>query len=76
MAPQRQAEVQDALSEVLHDRCHVRFVLAQDYIPRQPAVQSTPPPAPSAGTQKDQGFEEKIKGWAEEHGGQVTIIEE
>jgi DNA polymerase-3 subunit gamma/tau len=76
MAPQRQAEVQEALSEVLHDRCHVRFVLATDYMPRQPAVQSTPPSAPSVGAQKDQGFEEKIKGWAEEHGGQVTIIEE
>jgi DNA polymerase-3 subunit gamma/tau len=76
MAPQRQAEVQDALSEVLHDRCHVRFVLAKDYMPQQPAVKSTPSPAPSAGPQKDQGFEEKIKGWAEKHGGQVTIIEE
>jgi DNA polymerase-3 subunit gamma/tau len=76
MAPQRQAEVQEALSEVLHDTCHVRFVLAKDYMPQQQAVQqNAPPPAPSAGTQKDQGFEEKIKGWAEEHGGQVTIIE-
>jgi DNA polymerase-3 subunit gamma/tau len=77
MAPQRQEEVQKALSEVLHDRCYVRFVLASDYAPREPAVRSTPPPAAgSTGTQKDKGFEEKIKGWAEEHGGQVTIIEE
>jgi DNA polymerase-3 subunit gamma/tau len=76
MAPQRQAEVQEALSEVLHDRCHVRFVLAADYMPRQPTVQSTPPAAASPGAQKDQGFEETIKGWAEKRGGQVTIIDE
>jgi DNA polymerase-3 subunit gamma/tau len=63
--PQRKMEIQEALSEVLQTRCRLKLVLATEYLPRQPAS-----PAPAL---DDQALDQ-ISRWAEERGGQASIV--
>jgi DNA polymerase-3 subunit gamma/tau len=84
--PGRKGEIQDALSEVLKAKCRVKLVLASEYVPGKAP---NPTPAPPAAFQKaepnsaDQAEGEKLDAdevaqeltrWAEERGGQVTIV--
>jgi hypothetical protein len=66
--PQRKMEIQDALSEVLHTGCRLRLVLAQEYSP-QPSTPSTAAPA------LDDEDLDQISRWAEERGGQASIVQ-
>jgi DNA polymerase-3 subunit gamma/tau len=66
--PQRKMEIQDALSEVLHIGCRLRLVLAREYIPRH----ATPSTAAPALDDKDL---DQISRWAEERGGQASIVQ-
>ncbi|MEJ2732322.1 MAG: DNA polymerase III subunit gamma/tau [Anaerolineae bacterium] len=76
--PQRKAEIQDALTEVLQARCRLKLVLATEYVPRQqtnpapPAAQSGPSGA-DAETGEEQ-VPEAISRWAEEHGGEAKFV--
>jgi hypothetical protein len=76
--PQRKAEIQDALTEVLHARCRLTLVLASEYVPREqtnpapPAAQSGPSGA-DAETGEEQ-VPEEISRWAEEHGGEAKFV--
>jgi DNA polymerase-3 subunit gamma/tau len=75
--PQRRAEIQDALAEVLHVNCRLRLVLASDYAPRQQVPRANPTavreqsaPAFAAG-----GVPDPISEWAEKRGGQAKFIQ-
>jgi DNA polymerase-3 subunit gamma/tau len=57
--PQRRIEIQDALSEVLRTSCSVKFVLASDHIPRQPANPARHAAAPPRRGPEDEGAEEQ-----------------
>ncbi|MEJ2211919.1 MAG: DNA polymerase III subunit gamma/tau [Anaerolineae bacterium] len=49
--PERKVDVQDAFSQVLSEKCRVRFVLASEYVPRKRPAGNRPAagnPAPSA----------------------------
>ncbi len=78
--PERKGDIQDALSEILHSRCRVRFVLAGDFRPRQqPATPEfdPPPAAPAARVQESRGEldstdMDQIYRWARGVGGQVV----
>jgi DNA polymerase-3 subunit gamma/tau len=80
--PQRRAEIQDALTEVLQARCRVKLVLAAEYKPRrQPSPQPRPAPpesppseaAPDAQAAEDD-LPEAISRWAAQHGGEAKIV--
>ena len=64
--PQRKMEIQEALSEVLQTRCRLKLVLAAEYLPQQ---QASPEPAFD-----DQALDQ-ISRWAEERGGQASIVQ-
>jgi hypothetical protein len=75
--PQRKEEIQESLSDILHARCRIKFVLASQYTPRQQAPeaaldagrQQTP-----AGQAPASGVPDPISRWAEKHGGQARFI--
>jgi len=81
--PQRKAEIQDALSEVLHTKCRVKMVKDSDYVP---AAHVNPTPLPSGPSQSSRAQEapedpideeevtQEVTRWAEERGGQVKIV--
>jgi DNA polymerase-3 subunit gamma/tau len=81
--PQRKAEIQDALTEVLSVKCRIKLVMASDYVPG-PQVNPTPLPSmparsepaePAPGAQiDDQEVAQELTRWAEERGGQVKIV--
>ena len=76
--PQRKAEIQDALSEVLHAGCRLKLVLASEYVPRL-QTNPDPPPAQSepVGPDAETGDEEvpeAISRWAAERGGEVKFV--
>ena len=76
--PQRKAEIQDALTEVLHAGCRLKLVLASEYVPRQ-QTNPAPPPAQSGSTGADaetgdEQVPEAISRWAEERGGEVKFV--
>lgn len=71
--PQRSAEIQDSLSEVLGVRCRLTLTLASEYVPRQQAP-STPNTPSAVGQPFDAGELGRISKWAEERGGQATIL--
>ncbi len=68
--PQRKTEIQDALSEVLRARCRLKLVLAAEYTPRPQGQPAAPPAQPLEDEALDQ-----ISRWAEERGGQTTIVQ-
>jgi DNA polymerase-3 subunit gamma/tau len=85
--PERKVNVQDAFSQVLGQRCRVRFVLASEYVPRQrpaadPPAAATPdsPASAAAGEAEtphqagDEGVPGPIEKWAAERGAQASII--
>jgi DNA polymerase-3 subunit gamma/tau len=71
--PQRKVEIQDALSEVVGGSCHVKLVLASEYVPGpSPAA-----PAPdAASSQNAMGVEDldQITRWAEKLGGETKVV--
>jgi DNA polymerase-3 subunit gamma/tau len=67
--PQRKAEIQDALAEVLHLNCRLRLVLASEYTPRPTAGRAAPPSTPEG------GVPDPISQWAKEHGGQAKYLQ-
>jgi DNA polymerase-3 subunit gamma/tau len=76
--PQRKTEIQEALREVLQIGCHVRLVLASEYMPRQQV--SPPAPGPTAETAPssvavDDEVPDPISRWAEERGGEAKVIQ-
>ncbi len=76
--PQRKAEIQDALTEVLHAGCRLKLVLASEYVPRQ-QTNPAPPPAQTGPTGADaetgdEQVPEAISRWAEERGGEVKFV--
>ncbi|MGD2206010.1 MAG: DNA polymerase III subunit gamma/tau [Anaerolineae bacterium] len=70
--PQRKMEIQDALTKVLDTKCRLELVLASEYTPRQqtPAPEKTP-----VAVAADDGVPDPISRWAEEHGGEASIIQ-
>ena len=77
--PQRKVEVQDALSEVVGRSCHVKLVLASDYLPNPQAAPG--PSAPASDTASPQPALDaedlgQITRWAEKLGGQTKVVEE
>ena len=84
--PGRKGEIQDALSEGLKAKCRVKLVLASEYGPA-PTANPTPAPVPVT-PESGPGTVEQAKGeeldaeevaqeltrWAEERGGQVTVV--
>ena len=81
--PQRKAEIQDALTEVLNAECRIKLVKASEFAPG-PKVDPTPLPsvpvqsepdrqAPDAQLDEQQVAQELTR-WAEERGGQVKIV--
>ena len=75
--PQRKVEIQDALSEVVGGSCHVKLVLASEYVPR-PAPSSSAPVSDGASPQATMGAEDldQITAWAEKLGGETKVVEE
>lgn len=84
--PQRKAEIQDALVEVLHVNCHLRLVLASEYTPRQappadvdPAAEPSPPVQTPSGQKPASGapggVPDPISQWAKKHGGKAKFVE-
>ncbi len=76
--PQRKAEIQDALAEVLQMNCSLRLVLASEYTPRPAAPAAAREAGPqTAGSEPENEGEvpESISRWAEEHGAQVKIVD-
>jgi DNA polymerase-3 subunit gamma/tau len=83
--PQRRSEIQDALSEVLSRNCRLRLVLASEYSPRPQRTSTAPPPAAQEPEEQISASEpsasaegtvpEPISRWAEQHGGEVSIVE-
>jgi DNA polymerase-3 subunit gamma/tau len=63
---QRKREIQDALGEVLRTQCRLKLVLATEYAPRQQQASTS-------------GLDDKaldqISRWAEERGGQASIVQ-
>jgi DNA polymerase-3 subunit gamma/tau len=72
--PQRRAEIQDALSEALGLACRLTLTLASEYTPR-PGTQSTPASLAADEQPLDDRALVRISRWAEERGGQATIIQ-
>ena len=84
--PGRKGEIQDALSEVLNAKCRVKLVLASEYVPATAPNPVTAPPAASQEAESNsaeqaEGDEldveevaQELTRWAEERGGQVTIV--
>jgi DNA polymerase-3 subunit gamma/tau len=84
--PQRRAEIQDALAEVLHANCRLQLVMASEYAPRQQASEGAPdaepaspaqtPPAEQPSGQKQAGaVPAPISQWAKKHGGKARFVE-
>lgn len=76
--PQRRAEIQDALAEVLHADCRLKLILASEYVPHQ-ETNPTPPPARSEPIRadaetRDEQVPEEISRWAAERGGEIKIV--
>ena len=84
--PGRKGEIQDALSEVLDAKCRVKLVLASEYVPSKAPNPAAAPPAASReaesnSAEQSEGNEldveevaQELTRWAEERGGQVTIV--
>jgi hypothetical protein len=84
--PGRKGEIQDALSKVLKAKCRVKLVLASEYVPAMAsnpaaAPPAAPPEAQSNSAEQAEGEEldveevaQELTRWAEERGGQVTIV--
>jgi hypothetical protein len=85
--PQRKAEIQDALAEVLKSSCRIKLLLASEYVPSRVinpvAVQADPPSMQAqadparAGQAAHMDVEEvaqELTPWAKEQGGQITIV--
>jgi hypothetical protein len=70
--PQRLAEIQDALNEVMNTQCRLRMVLASEYRPR-PKPQATAEVA-EAGMEYDAAQFSRLSEWAEEHGGKASML--
>jgi hypothetical protein len=71
--PQRKEEIQESLSDILHARCRIKFVLASEYTPRQQAPGAALDPGPQQTPAS--GVPDPISQWAEKHGGQAKFIE-
>jgi DNA polymerase-3 subunit gamma/tau len=81
--PQRKAEIQDALTEVLNTSCRIKLVKASEYAPGPIA---DPAPIPSVPVQSEpadqvpdaeldeQQVAQELTRWAEKRGGQVKIV--
>jgi DNA polymerase-3 subunit gamma/tau len=72
--PQRMQEIRESLTEVFQRNYRVKLALASEYEPRQ----RVKPPAQasnSAAAEAEDPAIERISKWAEEHGGEATIIE-
>ena len=77
--PQRMVEIQDALSDVVGSSCHVKLVLASEYVPTPRAVPGSSAPAPDAVSSQpvlDAKDLDQITRWAEKHGGETKVVEE
>jgi DNA polymerase-3 subunit gamma/tau len=85
--PQRKAEIQDALDEVLKSNCRIKLLLASEYVPSQATNPvAVPAAAPSRQAQANPAREVKatqmdveevaqeLTPWVEEQGGQITIV--
>jgi hypothetical protein len=81
--PQRKAEIQDALAEVLKVNCRIKLVNAEEYVPGPAAnpasLASMPaqlqPAKQAADAQPDeQQVAQELARWAKERGGQVKIV--
>jgi DNA polymerase-3 subunit gamma/tau len=85
--PQRKAEIQDALGEVLKSSCRIKLLLASEYVPSRatnpvavpgaaPSRQAQANPPKEAGdTQMDvEEVAQELTSWVEEQGGQITIV--
>jgi DNA polymerase-3 subunit gamma/tau len=85
--PQRKAEIQDALAEVLKSDCRIKLLLASEYVPRRaanpsprPASASTPQPQPNPAEEAHDArldveeVAQQLAPWAEELGGQITVV--
>jgi hypothetical protein len=87
---QRLMEIQDAIGEVFHARCRVKFVLASEYTPKKghrPAKTADTEPhiVEEPGPEREEKPQargpvlcdddlDQIKNWAEKHGGETTVI--
>jgi len=76
--PQRKAEIEEALGEVLQTRCRVSFVLAAEYVPQRGGPESNSPAArpdqDSSAPALDAQALDEITRWAEERGGKTRIV--
>ena len=85
--PQRKAEIQDALGEVLKSTCRIKLLLASEYVPSRatnpvavpaaaPSRQAQPNPAREVdANQMDvEAVAQELTPWVEEQGGQITIV--
>ena len=74
--PQRKEEIQAALAEVLQLNCRIRFVLASEYTPHQPAKPVLPASstAGAANPAPDGQVPDEITRWATERGGQAKVV--
>jgi hypothetical protein len=81
--PQRKAEIQDALTEVLHNKCRVKLIQDSEYVPslqanpappRAAMVQSEPDQKAPDSELDEQQVTQEVTRWAEERGGQVKIV--
>jgi DNA polymerase-3 subunit gamma/tau len=75
--PQRKVEIQDALSEVVGGSCHVKLVLASEYVPGH-APSLAAPASDAASPQATMGAEDldQITRWAEKLGGETKVVDE
>jgi DNA polymerase-3 subunit gamma/tau len=72
--PQRKTEIQDTLSEVLGGVCRLKLVLASEYTARPQTPPATPEQSESEMLPDDEALT-KISRWAEQHGGQASIVQ-
>jgi hypothetical protein len=72
--PQRMAEIQDALSEVLRANCRLKLVLASEHVAQQrsqPAGAASPVEPEALLDKQDL---DEISRWAKERGGETKIV--
>ena len=72
--PQRKAEAQEVLAQVLGVSCRLKLVLAAEYAPRQQADRPASPTRQEA-PPDETPIPAELSHWAAEHGGQITAVQ-
>ena len=72
--PQRMREIREALTEVFQCNYRVKLALASEYEPRQRAKPAAQASSSGTAVAEDPAIE-RISKWAEERGGEATVIE-